>query len=507
MSLVVCLVWFLCASCSGRVGAPDGLVGTAPAGSKNSGSRNILWYRLEPAGDFLDVRLRLLGPPERTRLFLPAEWAGRDDYADSLRIGAATAPDGPREVLIDRNGGFVDVDSADADWIELAYRVELGAGSKFHAQRDGSGVVAFGQTFLVTPARQIVERSQSIPVEVHAPVGWPVVATWKKLGERGSVADPSRTVHGFVAADVGALRDAFVVTGPKLELFQPKTSGEVTVAFSPEFSGNSSDLGQNVSRIVAEYERRFGSAGAVAVYVRTVDSGGRLSGTGRRGGFVVELPKGVADMQEVRLLVAHEALHLWNGHTLVPRPEAEAATRWFKEGVTHYVALQTAASLRMVDEKFALAELARIASNYLKNPLAGGTSGSAIDVRRFPYDFGALLALAIDRALLVDTQGEERVGSWLALAIRRADRAGYDGSTLLKVLQDVTDRPLPATETVWRQHVRAGEPIDVRGLFAAVGLHWLPETTSSPGRLSPLDGSAPTYRAILGLPPHGGASD
>ena len=140
-------------------------------------------------------------------------------------------------------------------------------------------------------------------------------------------------------------------------------------------------------------------------------------------------------MSETSLLIAHEALHIWNGHRLIPNDSAEESTRWFKEGVTHYLALKSLGA----DESFVLEELARSASNYERNPLSRGASGQAVDEARFPYDFGVLVALTFD-ALLTDGAQDAGLECWLKPLVDEHHR--YDEHTLLAADAHAANRPI-----------------------------------------------------------------
>ena len=353
---------------------------------------------------------------------------------------------------------------------------------------DGA-VLAYGVTFLVTPGRQYLERTQAIPVEVVTPPGWTAVSTWPLADTFTSSVVDGSTVYAYVAADATQLREAFLVTGPAVQTTR-RSDGEelVEVAFGSAFGGDRDHFADFVSAVTKQYASRYGAPGPVHVYVSSgATTNQELTGIGRRNGFVVNVPADDPLSESARLLVAHEALHLWNGHRLVPRPDAEIATRWFKEGVTHYLALKMLARTDTASENFVLGELARSAASYARNPLSRGATGSELDRARFPYDFGFLVAHAADAALHAQSGGRVSGEDWLAAMLARGDEP-YDEQDLLVALQSLAggQEGVSAAERVWRRYVRVREPFDLAELFAQVGLHWLPETDESAGRLVPL---------------------
>lgn len=491
--IVVALAMLTTATACPRNAPPAAaLVGAPPTATSSNAAHGNLWYRLALREERLDVAVRLFAPPEHTKFFLPGPWAGRDDLASVIGITGATTSLGAAEVQLDRREGVVQVDTRGAEWVELTYRVDFSARSNFHPQREHGVFVGYGPTFLVTPAQQVLERTRQIPIELHTAPQADVVATWRSFGSAPSTAD-ARTVHRFVAADAAELRDAFVVAGARLSVQRlGEDEQRVEVAFSPAFKGDRAAITDAIARSTYRYRQQYGSAGATHVFVRARATAEEFGGFGRRGGFVLELaPRAELDIQ-TELLIAHEALHIWNGHLIGPKPEFEASTRWFKEGVTHYLALKAVAT----GGAFVRAELTKIAANYTRNPLVHKDGAVRdIDHARLPYDFGFLVALAMDREL---ARTSNDLSCWLRMLLTNAERA-YDEQALLAAIQQCAG---PGTardvERVWRDHVRNDLPLDVAALFASIGLHWLPEVDGRPARLVPLDGVPHTYLTMFG---------
>src|SRR5690606_6837933 len=153
-----------------------------------------------------------------------------------------------------------------------------------------------------------------------------------------SRVDPTLRVHGFVADDVRGLRDAFVAAGGALATHHSlgmaaalghdaPEGGPLTIAFAPPVREGRDALSARIAHIVSGFEARFGPQPSVTAYVRHADA---MRGMGRRAGFVLELPERARIDDEALVLIAHEAFHMWNGHELVPDPEHERRTRWFK---------------------------------------------------------------------------------------------------------------------------------------------------------------------------------
>ena len=335
------------------------------------------------------------------------------------------------------------------------------------------------------------------------PASWAVASTWRQVHAATSAQRPGDRVYGFMIRDVRALRDAFLCAGPGLAASQGK---QARVVFGPRFVGDKAAIREDVELILASYTARFGAVGPITALVRSprAASASRelLWGTGRQGGFVLELPPKAGADAKTRTLIAHEAFHLWNGHELTPSPAEEPKTRWFKEGVTHYMALRALRQLKRLSERDLLAELAQITTRYeaIVARQRAGEALSADEAAALPYDRGVLLALLLDAALREASLGKVSVEDWLRylLAEARQHPGGvyYSEGALHDALLKVSARH-PQVDRLWSRHVISRRPLPTRQFFQGLGLHWLEPTASRGGRLVPLDGAAHAFRAMF----------
>lgn len=534
--LRACLAWGMVAAlmalpaCQSSGPAPEDdpveeLVGSAPAredgappsfgdaagreapGDEAEVRRGVLWYRLELDEGNARVDVRLNEPPERTSFFLPGPWAGREDFDDNIRINGARGEEGSIPFVIERDERRIDIESRGGDYVELSYTVELDDGynrERFHPQMRNGVVFAYGPTLLLLPSDQISRQVRDIPVEVHAPEDWRVLTTWERIEDHSSREVDGGHVWGFRADDAGALRDTFVAAGASLDVERPSKSDDeapISVGFAPDVDADRARFGESISQVVDAYRDRFGDLGAVTVYVRQVadDRQRRARGVGRRGGFVVELPAEQTLDEHALLLLAHEAFHLWNGHYLAPAPKAEPETRWFKEGVTHYVALKMLAGSGDFTQGDVLDELARSARYYQQNRAARSQPASAAERARLPYDKGVLLAVGLDASLLRQSGGRLGVEDWLTHLIDRSESfgEGYRSRDLREALVEVAGSNDAKAVEFWDAHVAGSGRLDLSELFRTAGLHWLEGARRERARLLPLDGDDTPFSAMF----------
>ncbi len=446
-------------------------------------------------------------------LFLPGQWAGRSDYAQDISIQGAHGPDGPLAFTISRSEGRIDVESSDEQWVQLDYAVELRRRKadleRFHPRYFDRVLFAYGPAFLILPSEQISSQVRDIPIEVRAPSSWHMLATWKQVQARASHAVEGATVHGYLAATPGALRDAFIAAGPGLHLEHPATgahASNLTVGFDPAVAVDRGRFSARIAQLLGAYRQRFGDVGPVSAYVRAISGGSQeRRGVGRRGGFVVEIPADQPLDDQALLLLAHEAFHLWNGHFLTPQPAAERQTRWFKEGITHYMAIKTLASLGLFSRSDVLRELSRSASYYERNPAARGQRSTQTDRARLPYDRGVLLGVGLDAMLLRGSQGRIGLQDWVARLLARRRRGGglYDAADLRAALVEVSGSPSSPAVKLWDTYVAGAKTLDPSTIFDLAGLHWLDRGQQEGSRLLPVKRANSPFHKMFPQPaPH-----
>ncbi len=518
------LVWWLgfaaCLLAAGCTSAPEPTVGddefvgrpaetTAEPAEAPSPLHGTLWYRLEPGDEVITIHLRLMEPPSETTFFLPGPWAERDDFDERIRLDHAHGPgdDTPLPLTVDRDQGRIDVATGDREWVELIYHVETdprGSGeNRFTPWHDDDAFFAYAPTILILPSAAIAHRLRDIPVELHVPANWTVASTWTQ--KRDGV-DGNRRIAAYLADDIRTLRDAYVGAGDDWRQLESTPTGRpMRLTLTGEFDFDDNEVRNASTELLREYLRQFGLYDEVSAIVHPVDdSPDNFHGAGRHGGFVLEIPPDSSLDDALLILIAHEALHMWNGHQLVPKPDIEDETQWFKEGLTHYVALKTLARLDLVDTAAIRDELARAAHYYVHNPLVAGGQIRTIDRTRFPYDRGLLIGLVLDAALLQATGGRIEIEDWFRLLLDASvaeSNHRYDPEmlrdTFRRLTADFGDEPMRQYD----RFVRAGRPLDVHRIFDELGLHFLAAEPDEKARVLPIDDESEPFEQIFAPDP------
>jgi predicted metalloprotease with PDZ domain len=451
--------------------------------------------------------VRLLEPPPTASFFLPTSPPPERRTTPGLQVGEAIGPEG--SVAAERvvSANRIDIKSRDAPWVEFRYRLNLESAARASHPLapvvDGSTRLLYMPSILAVPSAQLVRGLRDIPVELHLPSTWRATTTWRSLGTQPSGAEPSRNVHGYLADDFRELRDAYLAAGPDLtSITRHSGRHRVEITFGPEFTSGQSAVADAIVPLLAFYRRQFGHLGPVSAFVQARSPNGSkaIHGQGRRGGFVVSMPPGPPDRSAL-LLLAHEAFHLWNGHRIVPSPAAEPQTRWFKEGVTHYIALKALYALGIYQRRDVLDEIARAAYLYRRNPAARrGAEADAADRQRLPYDRGLLLGLGLDAALTEASRGEIGIEHWFRRLLRQRhggpDRL-VDTDSLKAAFSEVAPQACGRCRTLWNRHIGEEAPLDLEAIFAHGGLHLLEGSSLEQTRLLPVDKAALPFDAYF----------
>ncbi len=497
LSLIVVASLLACSSSNPSQPGPDELVGHPEATATQSDapprSTGTFWVHLTPEPTHLDVRLRLLTPPKHTTFFLPDQWAGIDDLGDQIEIKAARTDTGPLPIEIDGPNQRIELRPGEAQWVDIHYRVvtqSSPSSSAFHPWSSDAAFFAFGPTILLLPSASIARSLRDIPIEVDLPEGWQVATTWPS-------ADPETvSPHTFIAPDLQALRDAYIGAGDQWEAHLTRLDDRpMHWVFSDGFAFDHQRLMDDARPLLEAYLHQFGYYDQFSALLKPLanESSDPLRGTGRHGGFVLHLAPSTSLDDDLRILLAHEALHMWNGHLVVPAADARSDVQWFKEGVTHYIAIKTLARLELIEPSTLRRELATAAQFYRHNPLVTGGPARPIDHTRLPYDKGLLIAADLDRALWQASDGKLQIEDWLKALLqppfKEASRH-YDLNLLRESFFWLTDS-YPHLHAHYRHLLNTS--LDIERIFRDMGLHYLEARPDRPARVSPIDDPDAAY--------------
>ncbi|MEW5677296.1 M1 family aminopeptidase [Flavobacterium enshiense] len=117
-------------------------------------------------------------------------------------------------------------------------------------------------------------------------------------------------------------------------------------------------------------------------------------------------------------IMAHETIHLWNGHTLTPKEQEE----WFKEGFTDYLTNILLTRNKIIDEATFYKRFENVITKYniardlMQNKTSIQQSGNNKDQNRYlVYGGGELVALGLDIEIRKATNNQKNLDDLFAM--------------------------------------------------------------------------------------------
>lgn len=339
--------------------------------------------------------------------------------------------------------------------------------------RDEDAIVLAGRAVFVA-----VEGQGRSEVELVPPRGWHVASPWRADAGTHVAATTDDLFDNLFAfsrrpplrARAGRLDVAIVPTGPWAALGDAIV--EALAPLAKQFAGWMPPVRDEAYVMVLLPQRQNGGESFRNSFAMNLDDAPSPGNRGRWG-----------------TTLAHELFHYWNGWRL--RGREYAATQWFQEGFTEYVANKAALRAGLLDEAEFRERLAAQLAAYrtLETPLdAPGT-------RKGPplYGGGALLALWWDGMLADDTNGASSLEDLFAALWRDTGMGArpYDWPLLRATLGQLD--AAREWEALHARHVAGREPVPVADALAAIGLQ-LVETEGEPIRVEPASGDAAERR-------------
>jgi len=391
---------------------------------------------------------------------IPSVWAGRTDFEQDIRsIEVLDAQGNPLPWSFDEQQQ-IRVDTRQQNALVLRYTLRprhriLTEASRFRALMTADVVYAPGHALLMQPISAGTAALQNIDLQL---VGTLPVRTTAPLGGPWSME---------------TLIDAAFFSGhyiheerPLLDVFVEPGAVSNTAAFA--------DLIYNIVSALQPIVGHDFAPNTTALVLSRHDDPLALSGHGRGGGFVLELGASVeAQSADLVRLVGHEHLHRLIGHGMRFDRDEELQTLWFREGLTEYLAVSSLVRAGLLSESELFAHIGQSITNLRTNPASHAEAPEAgqywndRDLRRLPYDRGALLAMLMELDLLEHQRAT--LGDFLAWM--RQDPLTLAQPLTNSSICDAYRRYRPSPQADWcAAAIDAPADLPLAGTLADVGL-------------------------------------
>jgi predicted metalloprotease with PDZ domain len=309
--------------------------------------------------------------------------------------------------------------------------------------------VALGRSLFVTGA------GAAPRVRFHLPEGWTVAVPWSRAGD--GAYEPGSTE---------ALVENLVSVGRDAPMRVEAGGFAVDVVAFGHWTPVAGDVEAALQATLRDFVRRMAheaEGGYLVALLPAVERGGEAF----RDSFALnwnEAPS-AGNRADWANTIAHELFHAWNGTRM--RGADYAATQWFQEGFTEYMANTTLHATGQVDDAGHHARIARHIDNYARLETPLDTPGT----RKGPplYSGGALVAYAWDAMIREATGGERSVDDVMRALWRRTGGGAepYAWADIQAALAEVAPGDWAGFHA---RHIAGTEPLPIDATLRAMGL-------------------------------------
>ncbi|MBN1946287.1 MAG: hypothetical protein JW797_11475 [Bradymonadales bacterium] len=399
----ILLVIALVAGCSSPiVGEPDrwppdeevGLAYriTLSSGGVNTRADVLLAVRADHGG-------QLATPLE---FLLPCRWAGGSDLHLDLTGFWATGPGGEPLPVI-QEGERVLISHPGLSRLTLGYRVaprarSLTRRSRFRAVGTPEWFFGYGRNLLARPA---LDSLESAPAYLE-------LAASRREAVWATTLGVFREASGVIRRPLSDLLDAAYLGGRIRVVSLVQGEESFTLAVDPRLGQVEDDLlvlGHRLVTYTAANLPELPWRATVGLLLHRADGPGVMTGSGRPGGFVLELGETEGwESNRAALLIAHENLHQYIGNWLRFALGQELSTMWFLEGVVEYLSVCVVIRSGVASSDLFLQVLSQMVTGYLSNRFTDSVGGESSEerfwehpgIRQLDYQKGFLLAFWLD---------------------------------------------------------------------------------------------------------------
>ena len=418
---------------------------TAGAADLTTDSRSPARYEVRVPGPDSDV------------VEVQATFVLESDVIGMVVHSSAELPNGEADLLEqlevrDERGQALEVESLGyGDWrvtngsqgmaVQLSYRIRLehdryswGPGIDEVAYRNDDGLFFTGGSLFVLPDAALPGGAR---VHFDLPTGWTEALPW--------AIDPSNG-DAIVPDGNGLLRNCFFLGTPRVE---EVTLGDFAfVLVMTEGLKDKKALFVDAMRpILPEAKNIFGGMPKANRYLVVLSPSERTDGGAFANSYSMLLQGTVNQASSVVWAhgIAHELLHFWNGHTLVPATPTDE--EWFKEGFTDYYTILLRSRLGMEPRETTFRKMEGCLRRYVLSKMLLGIEGSLREAgrdkhrnRMFVYGGGTLVAFTLDVRIREATENRHGLDDVMKQLYEQFALAGrtYEFADIVRVASEVS---------------------------------------------------------------------
>lgn len=332
------------------------------------------------------------------------------------------------------------------------------------AYRTDEGLMAVAYYLFLVPGEKMQGKTR---VEFDLPSGWQARTPWRATDKPNVfVADTRRDLVNNAIFLGTAQAERFTAGGIELQMVLGKR-------YWPQRAMMKSLIESQMQSYLA----MFGKPPLAERYLIIANQGDTGDGGAFAGSFSQYLRADISAQTRPfwGRVMAHELLHFWNGHSLVPRERSE---EWFKEGVTDYLTVTTMAKNGLFDRTYLLHFLENLGRGQTVARQAQGlktTVEQAVDDKHnswlLVYGGGSIAALAMDVELRHATQDKFGLPDLMRAMYAEFGQPGktWTFDDLVRVAKQSSGQDL---KPMLKRLVASTEPADLAPIFARIGLNY-----------------------------------
>jgi len=254
------------------------------------------------------------------------------------------------------------------------------------------GLFFSGYSLFVAPDIALLGDVKDVTVHFTLPKNWKASTPWIKT---------SKPNNFIVNNDLRFLLNNCIFVGTHYEKEIKIGDFELLFALGNSMKANENDFVELMKPIIESTTKVFGGSPKKKYLIVVNESSLMTDGSAFRTSFS-QIIKGKVNKNSRTNwghIMAHETIHLWNGHTLIPKEQEE----WFKEGFTDYLTNILLTRNKIIDEATFYKRFENVITKYnisrdlLQNKLSIHESGINKDQNRYlVYGGGELVALGLD---------------------------------------------------------------------------------------------------------------
>jgi predicted metalloprotease with PDZ domain len=320
------------------------------------------------------------------------------------------------------------------------------------------GLFFTGYTLFIIPDVSM----DSVIVDFDLPTGWKASTPWKQ----------QKTNRFFVESGRYLVNNCLMI-GKHSESIIKLTGMDMRLAIDNDLSYARPLVAKTMQRLIPAYQQMFGGTPAPA-YLVAMSKERMTDGSAFRRSFS-QIFKDSIDEKGIATwgyIIAHEILHLWNGHSIMPAGQEE----WYKEGFTDYVTNVLLRRTGLIDDQLLYRKMEHMIRRYWldrywqKDTVSIRATGDNKEQLRFGvYGGGAVVAIALEVELRKATGNKKGIYDLMGSMFSEfgMDKKTYAVSDIIRHVNKLAGKDL---QLFFDRYVTGREYLDLIPYLREMGL-------------------------------------